>query len=516
MMNNMLEEKTQFLEKIKFRRQFLLGTNSYQPNKHWQVQKLDHSLFLSVHEDLNFLSKKKNGYTITLIGIAIDCTDPSKTDNAIITTLLQSFSDIHSVIKASKPLAGRWVLICQNANNTFIFADPCGMRQVYFYTGKESWCASQPTLINQVQNLSETSNTDILTFKNSPDYKKRESAWIGNQTAFDNCLHLMPNHYLDLNSCSTKRFFPKKSLSTYDNIDELVADAATYLKNIINGLEQRYDLKVGLSAGFDSRLVLAGSVDTNKDILYITDDLGRFKSYHADLYVPKNLAEKFALNHTIIKHKDKFPSPWFNKILSTNVAEARVKPVLPKIKTIYTKLIDKDSEHISLNGNVTEIVRISNQKLKFEPIDGHYKYSENIDMAFNYAGYNNSYVKNRIISWMDSIDISLIQEATFIDMFYWEQRMGNWGALYPAELDIAHETVSPFNCRLLLETCLKVPRKQRIAPEFTFFREIISTLWAELLSEPINPGPKGLGLIKKVLREKLPLSLVKYLQKVSP
>lgn len=58
MMNNMLEEKTEFLDKIKFRRQFLLGPNSYQPNKHWQVQKLGHSLFLSVHEDLNFFKQK--------------------------------------------------------------------------------------------------------------------------------------------------------------------------------------------------------------------------------------------------------------------------------------------------------------------------------------------------------------------------------------------------------------------------------------------------------------------------
>src|SRR5699024_10037646 len=122
-----------------FRRQFLLGPERYLHNKYWRIQKLKHQLFLSIHKDLSFLSKEKNELRITLIGLAVDCTSPAKKTDAIINNLLGCFTDIYSVINASKPLAGRWILICQDANNSYIFTDPCGLRQVYFSTGTNFW-----------------------------------------------------------------------------------------------------------------------------------------------------------------------------------------------------------------------------------------------------------------------------------------------------------------------------------------------------------------------------------------
>ena len=505
--------KGKFSRKLKFRRQFLLGHTQYRPNKYWNVKKLAHNLFLSVHQDLSFFSKRKKDRTITLIGTAIDCIYPFKTHSQIVTDLLHNFNSIDSVINKSKPLAGRWIVICQNAHNTLIFTDPCGLRQVYFFTGKNSCCASQPTLINQVEKLIETTNEEILKLINSATYKNTESAWIGNKTVYENCQHLMPNHYLDLNKCSQLRFFPKKPLSILKSSDMLTSRAASYLKNIMTGLNHRYDLQVGLTAGFDSRLLLAASVDIYDEISYLTDDLGQLKNYHDDIYVPKKLAQKLKLAHSIKAHNNEQIPNWFYDLLSQNVSEARINPVLPKIKTIYRILAANNSEHISLNGNVIETVRIMEKNLKYEA--SHHSMSR-IDFILGFTGYNNQYVRDEVNLFINSFDISLITGATLLDIFYWEQRMGNWGALYPAELDIAAETISPFNCRLLLETCLKAERKLRLPPDYVFFKEIIWKLWPEVLSEPINPGPRGMGKFKKVLRENLPTSAIKLLRKMTP
>ena len=52
------------------------------------------------------------------------------------------------------------------------------------------------------------------------------------------------------------------------------------------------------------------------------------------------------------------------------------------------------------------------------------------------------------------------------DFLYWEQRLGNWGAMYPAEQDIAVDEVSPFNNRLILTTMLSAETHRRTASAY--------------------------------------------------
>lgn len=514
-MKNSREKGSEYLKKLKFRRQFLVGPNKYVPNIFWNNQKLSHGFILSIHQDLTYLSKEKDGHRITLIGVAVDCENPYKTDAEITTSLLKSFDDINSVIRASKPLAGRWVLICQDAENTFIFTDPCGLRQVYYHSNrKNSWCASQPTLINQVKDLAITSEKSILNLKNSAWFKKKESAWVGDKTIYENCFHLMPNHYLNLDDGTQVRFFPKEPIPAIENENKLIVKVAMYLKNIILGLDYKFPIKICLTAGFDSRLLLAASVDISDRVLYSTDKLGVLNKYYDDIYIPKELGQKFNLNHEIID-STKNPPSWFSQILTQNVSLARTSPFLRKTKAIYSKLANNDTEYILINGNVAEMVRINEPIVNYESSYDAEASPTNLEPLLNFYGYKNIYVNQEIVRWIETLDISAISEVTVFDMFHWENRMGNWGALFPAELDIAAESISPLNCRLLLETCFKVPRTQRMAPEFIFFKGVIKQLWPEVLSEPVNPGPRGWGLLKKNLKKKIPISTVKFIQKIT-
>jgi hypothetical protein len=90
-----------------------------------------------------------------------------------------------------------------------------------------------------------------------------------------------------------------------------------------------------------------------------------------------------------------------------------------------------------------------------------------------------------------------------LDLFYWEQRMGNWQAMSQLEWDIVQEVFTPLNCRSLLATMLSVDEKYRRPPEFRLHRQLILSLWPDVLSEPINPHRncrKGIrGGAKKLL-----------------
>lgn len=79
----------------------------------------------------------------------------------------------------------------------------------------------------------------------------------------------------------------------------------------------------------------------------------------------------------------------------------------------------------------------------------------------------------------------------FDSLFYWEQRIGKWFAMNCLEFDSAwQEVFLPFNCRKLLVDMLSVEDKYKFSPNYVLYERLISELWPEVLTEPINPAIK--------------------------
>jgi len=99
-----------------------------------------------------------------------------------------------------------------------------------------------------------------------------------------------------------------------------------------------------------------------------------------------------------------------------------------------------------------------------------------------------------------------------LDLFYWENRVGNWLTTCQAEFDTAWQDIfTPFNCRLLLMNMLSVPEKYRRPPDYLFYRKLIQSLWSEVLQAPINPHkPKQIAKPLKA-RVRYHLSMMKRL-----
>lgn len=145
--------------RLLYRRQFLLGPEPFLPNQFWSSVQLKQELSMSIHRDLPFVSESLRNMTIILAGLVYDPFNPEYSEQDIIRSLIRNGSDIEDIIKLTKPLGGRWVIIFQNVQGTFLFTDPCGFRQIFFhYDVKNIWCASQPELINSSHKLSLSSD----------------------------------------------------------------------------------------------------------------------------------------------------------------------------------------------------------------------------------------------------------------------------------------------------------------------------------------------------------------------
>lgn len=515
-MTNSTKPAPEYLDKLKFRRQFLLGPSAYAPNEYWEQITLNQNFILSIHEDLSHFIIELNNKKLIFLGTAIDCTDPAKSPSEIAESLLKSNSDIYTVIEASRPIAGRWVIIFQDKNQSYLFTDPCGQRKVYYTTGDtDSWYGSQPNLINEVHSLEPTDIEELRSFRRTERFIYRDAKWYGNKTGFRACYHVVPNHFLDLKVNHLTRFFPsrQKPISTSHNTEGLALKAAGYLKNILNGINNQFTPRMPLTSGFDTRLLLAASVDFAKEVSFYVDRRGVIKSHHDEIYVPRNLARKLNLNFNIVDGKKPIPD-WFKKLVKENIYGIRLKNPRYFLRIAYDKIVQDDMDHILVNGNIIEIVRITQQRNKFDELIHEDGITSNAHSLMKYPGYKSEFLENELRLWESSIDTSSIDEAKLIDMFYWEQEMGNWMALNTAEVEIATDVISPFNCRLLIETCLKVPREHRMTPDYPFFKLMLQHLWSEVLSEPINPGPKGFGLVKKKMRENMPDSLIQTFRKL--
>ena len=492
-------------QRLIFRNQFLIGPKPFEPNQYWSCNQLLHGLHLSIHRDLPFTSESQNGVAATLIGIAIDPLHPQHTESDILKGLLTKASDIKTLIDSSTTLVGRWVVVFQSQNGTYLFTDPCGFRQVFYYSdGRQFWFGSQPEIIKADHPLDITSDEALLNFLMSPERARNESQWVSTKTIYENCFHLLPNHYLDAGRFEQIRFYPSKPI-TQKEPSEIIESAGAILRNTISAITGRYDVLMALSGGLDSRVLLAASRDVSDRITYFVDRKGDLPEDHPDIWVSKSIAEKLNINHIVMNSSDDLPG-WFVSLLSHNVTGARV---LPKTRSIYDHFVT-DEKRIKINGNASEICR--NPFNKYYKLDLKDIGAEDITRLFGFKSLPEFAVRE-IDAWRKGLDCDPIEGFNILELLHWEQKNGNWGALFPAEQDIAAEQLSPFNCRLLIETMSSVPRRLRAAPDYPIYLDLIRSMWPEALSVPINPAPKGdfIGAVKRIVKPYLPSPIYQVL-----
>jgi len=111
-------------------------------------------------------------------------------------------------------------------------------------------------------------------------------------------------------------------------------------------------------------------------------------------------------------------------------------------------------------------------------------------MLYYFSGYGDKfkYIKDAIDHWMEAaIEYSNEYSIPLLDLFYWENKMANWGAQYLFEQDISIEEFWPLSNKNIFMCLFKIPAYRRSLPGCKVHRNLIQYLWPEILCEPINP-----------------------------
>ena len=202
--------------------------------------------------------------------------------------------------------------------------------------------------------------------------------------------------------------------------------------------------------------------------------------------------KKAGVKHNLI-YGNKKMEQWFEDIYMENVTSADPDYWGP---IAFGFLKEHPQHRITLNGNSSEIARCYYYK------DGDYD-PEKVTSNYlaNLVWEETDLVVNIMDEWLKGAKkIETQFNINVLDLLYWEHRMGGWYAKTQSMCDIALEILSPFNNRLILSKMLAVHKRYRIKPDYILYKEIIKTLWADLLALPFNRSQEH-KILKGLLRK---------------
>ncbi len=437
------------------------------------TRKISGNYNLYTHLDLITSEYSDKSTSLVLLGDIFDFEYPEKTNTAILRDLISA--DLNDLIEKIDKYCGRFVLIHINHGRIMLIHDTTATRKVYYCLhDSKLWFSSQPHLLARILSLEKSKDKSKQAFYISRDFNRLFNSNIGDTTFYDEILQLLPNHYLDVMENRIKRYWPRTPIQ-YKSVKEIAPQCARIVEGILKSITNRYEVMIPLTAGKDTRFLLAATRNLRDNIYYYVNKGPQLNDKSPDIYVPRLLASRFGFKFNVVEPAEEIDED-FHRIYYENNSLAS-KTYLPSIYKYFQEFPDK----VNLPGNIAsagfEVIKLPEVKMTPEFIAkfyGVYKYPH----AYKY------YAK-----WLnDNEKIFLQNNLNLVNMFYWEERLPNWGTQIQLEKDIAQEDINPFNSRLLIRLILSVHPRYIVPPTFVLHRNMIRVLWPELLRVPINPG----------------------------
>jgi hypothetical protein len=434
---------------------------------------------LYLGECTRYCSVQNDNHELHLVGEMMSWQNPER-DNVSLLADLSDSRDIHEVLQKSNAFCGQFILIVRFGDDVQIFNDASALREIY-YTTDFQHLASQVKLLGNVAVLEKHDDQDAIEFFRS-DVFEQQKIFVGDQTHCKNVLHLRPNHILRLKDQRSERFFPL--LQRSPSPTKVVApQCAKMMQGYTQAAAQRSAIEMGVTGGYDSRLLFLASLGL--DCRYFIRKPSNMPDDHWEISIPKRLTEYYNQSFVIERAEEE-------DCAEADVLE-RYLHDLDFPRPLGT--MRKGSDRSGIGGNVSEIAR------------NYYEYHTNVtskDLSHLLGLGSHRFSVQMCSKWIQELETTGACGYNLLDLFYWEERMGNWCAKKSSEsLALNERGTIPFNSRDLLQLMLSTPRNDRDQHSSPLYDAIIKNLsngdkW--LASLPINPSFKIrlIRLLKKI------------------
>ncbi len=420
-----------------------------------------------------------DGMEAMLIGLVVDPLAPGLSMQGVLDEVARGPDLTPELISERiEALTGRFVLAVRFADGkTFIWGDACHLRQILYARFDNVICVgSSEKLMLEHVGAKLTMSQAKQSFRATTRFSKNEHAWVGRNGQDDRVTRLLPNHRLSVPDLKYERVDFYYQLPAGQGEEAVLELARATLVGLFKALCPQYSILVALTAGWDTRLLMAASLPWKDSIGYFTFVRPGDKSSAGDGDVAQLLANQFKLNYERIQ-----PAPVTSEFEAAIAKEQLFPRVLPKTANIQHHLKRPHRDRIiNVNGNGAEVARC---------IYGTPGGPHSLSRICRYLGFspNNPFVRASMEPWLE--EANQIAKNTNIrvnDLAHWELRMGIWGAATPFEQDIAIEEISPFNNKRLLLALLTIPERERAAPEYPLYGRLLRSLNEEAAQIAIN------------------------------
>jgi hypothetical protein len=300
---------------------------------------------------------------------------------------------------------------------------------------------------------------------------------------------LLPNHYLDLTNWKPVRHWPKVALTETADLQQTVAEIGELTARNISAVASSVPIHMSLTAGRDSRMLLACARPWAREASFFTSALPD-RTGRLDVHVAKRLAKKLGLRHRVLP----FAAPgksdadkWLYRT-SVSVGERRG---FQEMRT----LMQLEPDRAYLPGLVAELARgyYWHVALDLPDRDDRKCLSKALLQSMNAPV--DPYTVARITQWISGLpDVDL---WTLLDLFYLEQRLGCWGGVISyAYADMVRFESWPLNSRRLVALMLSLPVEYKAAARLN--DDVIRIRWPELANVPYNKGDLAFRFIDPI------------------
>lgn len=426
-----------------------------------------------IHHDpaVELAVKRGPHYSIFIVGVAYSQTLGVTTSHEAIDSLERIFAgsaSLNTFVEFVTHLSGRYVVAVTGNESLMMAGDPLGSIATWW------GCKDKFSVSNYSKLLADYFGDDRHNQKSEffahPDYKSNQP-WLSNIVPeHDIALPILPNHVLtfDGGEIAHERFYPVAPLQ------QMSVEAATRivyqeLRFAVECLGLRKELYFSITAGDDA----FAFVDVSADILRETNAVGVTYAFlnreanptHDDLIVANRRMISARLTHKIVPMEFDWGSEFAGVYNETH-------PTMAVFPTLAKSIHDGTTgDNYFLTGHGGEIGNVFYK----ERVSG---FPSPTDLGEKNGTRQFAESELGAASIAEFIEYTQFYEDRFFgydpyDLFYWENRMGRWGARMIGEWDFGARPVSLFASRKLLDSMMAVPYADRVSR--SIYKEMHST-----------------------------------------
>jgi len=361
---------------------------------------------------------------------------------------------------------GRFAVALVGTPQPRFYLDPCGSLSA-IYCAHQHLVAATPNLIPYDERSRD--RVELARAIGIPYTKGQYPLGLTPRYGVE---RILPNHYLDLRKWQTIRHWPNEPLDEVVPVEEAVAEIAAVTRRQMTAIVSATPAYLSLTAGRDSRMLLACSKAVADRLELLTFELGDQRAA-IDCDTARRIASCFGLSHSVVPFEEAVPEDldqWMFRIgYSTGEVRgwhcATMVKRLPGGRAVLEENIGELARGYWWAEDDTETTHITAERLVGYcecPLD-------EIPLA-------------QAREWLRTVPAA--NALQLLDLFSIEQDLGCWAGILPyAECDPGFQ-LFPLNHRRIIELMLRLPNAYRRAGHLQ--RDVIAQEWPELLLWPFN------------------------------